>query len=182
MITKPKARTESLIVREVEDETLVYDRTNDKAHCLNPTAAFVWKHCDGKTTVPGLARRMRTELEIPADDETVWLALQGLQKSKLLEEVPERPADLGMISRRDLAKRFGLAGAAAVALPAVVSIIAPRAAEAVSCVNPGGFAPFTCCQTNGDCCSGICGKTGDPNQTHPCPSPCIQQTSSKCCK
>ena len=39
----PRARTSELIVKELPDETLVYDLANDKAHCLNHTAALVWK-------------------------------------------------------------------------------------------------------------------------------------------
>ena len=35
----PKARTEQLIVKEVDGEVLVYDLTTDRAHCLNDTAA-----------------------------------------------------------------------------------------------------------------------------------------------
>jgi hypothetical protein len=43
----PQARTEGLTVRELAEETLVYDKERHKAHCLNRTAACVWKHCDG---------------------------------------------------------------------------------------------------------------------------------------
>ena len=48
MKVSPVARTESLIVKEVDGETLVYDLTTDKAHCLNDTATRVWKNCDGR--------------------------------------------------------------------------------------------------------------------------------------
>ena len=47
----PQARTSGLIVKEVDGEILIYDRETNKAHCLNQTAAKVWEHCDGKTTV-----------------------------------------------------------------------------------------------------------------------------------
>src|SRR6266849_5376674 len=51
----PKARKDKLIIKELDDETLVYDLDRDKAHCLNTTAARVWKHCDGTTTVGEIA-------------------------------------------------------------------------------------------------------------------------------
>ena len=35
----PKAKTERLIVREIDGETLVYDRSRDAASCLNEFAA-----------------------------------------------------------------------------------------------------------------------------------------------
>ena len=37
----PKAKTERLIVREIDGETLVYDRGRDAASCLNEFAARV---------------------------------------------------------------------------------------------------------------------------------------------
>jgi len=48
----PAARQEGLLVRELNDETLVYDLFNigHKAHCLNSTAALIWKYCDGQTS------------------------------------------------------------------------------------------------------------------------------------
>jgi hypothetical protein len=44
----PRARAENLTVRVLGDETLVYDQERHKAHCLNATAALVWRHCNGK--------------------------------------------------------------------------------------------------------------------------------------
>src|SRR6266498_3512906 len=43
----PRARTEDLIVEALPTETLVYDTRTHLAHCLNLSAATVWKHCDG---------------------------------------------------------------------------------------------------------------------------------------
>ena len=50
----PLARKECLVIKELPDETLVYDTKHDKAHCLNNTAALVWKNCDGKRTITQL--------------------------------------------------------------------------------------------------------------------------------
>ena len=44
----PKANTERLIVREIDGETLVYDRGRDAASCLSEFAARVWRECDGE--------------------------------------------------------------------------------------------------------------------------------------
>ena len=51
----PRARQASLIIKEVDDETLIYDLETDKAHCLNSTASRVWKSCDGRTSVAEIA-------------------------------------------------------------------------------------------------------------------------------
>ncbi len=47
----PLARKNELIIQELPEELLVYDLARHKAHCLNKTSAFIWKHCDGETTV-----------------------------------------------------------------------------------------------------------------------------------
>jgi hypothetical protein len=152
---QPLARKASLIVQDLPDETLVYDQLNDKAHCLNATAAFVWKHCDGATTVHDIALLLNEQLDAPADDEMVWLALDRLEKSKLLAERLDRPADMALISRREIGRRLGLVGVLAVGLPLVTSIVAPNSAQAAS-----KFANGVACSTSSQCISGCCASTG----------------------
>ena len=82
----PKARKVQLITKEVAGEMLVYDLNTNEAHCLNPAAARVWAHCDGTTTVTEMARRLADEMQTPVTDEVVWLALEQLRKSRLLQE------------------------------------------------------------------------------------------------
>ena len=76
----PLARKSELVTREVAGELLIYDRTSDEAHCLNPTAALVWANCDGQTTIAELARLLEAELKAPVADEIVWFALAQLEK------------------------------------------------------------------------------------------------------
>src|SRR6476659_4984635 len=51
----PLARREAIITKEVDSELLVYDVTRDQAHCLNETAAAVWRLCDGRTSVAAIS-------------------------------------------------------------------------------------------------------------------------------
>ena len=141
---KPTAKTERLIVTEIDDETLVYDRARDVASCLNSVAAKVWRRCDGETSVAGIAAALGE------DERAVWLALHQLMKSQLLTEAIAIPPDMSTAkSRREIAGRLGLGTAAFVA-----SIAVPTAAHA-SC---GGFgAP---CTSGDQCCSGICPPSG----------------------
>ena len=76
----PKAKTERLIVREIDGETLVYDRGRDTASCLNEFAARVWRECDGETSVAAIAAALGE------DERAVWLALHQLTKAQLLTE------------------------------------------------------------------------------------------------
>lgn len=150
----PKARTEQLVTKELGDETLVYDERSHEAHCLNKTAAFVWRHCDGRTSVAKIARLLTKEMNTPVSEQLVWFALSQLEKSKLLEKPLADRAHAGQISRRELMRKLGIA--AAVALPLVTSIVAPTTAEAASgCAGRGQrCGPPPCCP--GLTCEGTC--------------------------
>ncbi|HEX8474130.1 MAG TPA: PqqD family protein [Pyrinomonadaceae bacterium] len=153
---RPRARAGGLVVRELPEEVLVYDLERHRAICLNHTAALVWKHCDGETSVAEISRRLGAHLRLPVAEDVVWLALDQLARDHLLEGKIARPAAFSGISRRELMRRLGVA--AAVALPLVTSVVAPTAAEAASCL-PTGAA----CTAPAECCSGLC--PGSPNGT-----------------
>jgi hypothetical protein len=143
----PLARTEKLIIKELDDEVLVYDLVSDKAHCLNHTAALVWKNCDGKKSVPQINAAIATEAEAPVDQNVVWLALEQLEKFKLLSATPPPPAIFAGMNRRQVMRGIGLA---AIALPAIVSIVAPTAVSAASCGQVCGN-PTECPPACGSC-------------------------------
>lgn len=161
MTHTPAARRDRLIVRELENETLVYDQVRDEAHCLNQTAALVWKHCDGRTSVDEIAARLGDELQQNVDPKVVWLALAQLRGKRLLfERLPRqatrsirlRKSDATRLSRRELALRLG--HAMVIALPLITTIVAPRPASAVSCSPNCGVPPLAECCPAGCPCSG----------------------------
>jgi len=144
-----RARKEGLLVQPVDDEVLVYDLTRHKAHCLNQAAATVWKHCDGRKGAAELARIVRRELDMPFDEQMVWLAIGQLDQARLLEErITTRPGS-GKISRREVIKRVGLA--AAISVPLISSVISPTPAQAATCVAKNGA-----CTSSLQCCSKVC--------------------------
>src|SRR6516225_4369959 len=51
----PHRREKELLIEQLPGETVIYDTSNQKAHCLNPVASLVWQHCDGRTCVEELA-------------------------------------------------------------------------------------------------------------------------------
>jgi hypothetical protein len=128
---------------------LVYDLERHKAHCLNRTAALVWKYCDGQTAVTEMGHLLEREVHAPVPEAVVWLALQQLGKARLLAEQIHAPQGGDKVSRREVMRRLGWG--AAVALPLVTSIVAPTAVEAASCLSTG--SP---CTTSAQCCSGVC--------------------------
>lgn len=158
----PLARKESLVIKELPDETLVYDRERDKAHCLNSTAALVWKNCDGKRTITQLRELLEADAGSPVPVEMVWLALDQLESFQLLDDAPLKHFHLAG-SRRNLVKRIGFA---VLALPAIISITAPPAQAQVSLLPPGA-----CCLNPTLCQSGSC--TQSPS--------CLGIPSTKAC-
>ena len=156
MQTFPKARKSKLIVREFADELLVYDKKRHEAHCLNRTAAVIWKHCDGRTSIAEIAGRLASEVgeSGPVDERVVWHALNQFRRDHLLEETIEIPSQMlaplkAGVTRRQAIRALGLT--AVVALPLVTSMVAPTPAQAVSCLGPG-----SACTTSAQCCNGSC--------------------------
>jgi hypothetical protein len=153
MKTFPKARQDKLLVEELADEVLVYDLENDRAHCLNETAAFVWRRCDGRSSARDIARSLGKRVNAPVDEKIVWLAIDQLRRNRLMSEETVPTQLLTGMNRRKMVQALGVA--AAVALPVVASIVAPTPAQASTCVPSGGG-----CTTGAQCCSGLCTANG----------------------
>jgi hypothetical protein len=154
----PKARKNKLIAREFGDELLVYDEDRHEAHCLNRTAALVWKHCDGRTSIEQITDRLGKEIngefDMRIDERLVWYAISQLRREHLLEDQVEIPRRVqasmkGHLNRRQVIRTLGLT--TIVALPLVSSIIAPTAAQAATCRASGAA-----CTSGLQCCSSIC--------------------------
>ena len=144
----PKAKSARLIVREIDDETLVYDCARETATCLNDFAAKVWRQCDGEKSVAEIAD------ELGEDERAVWLALHQLTKAQLLTEAVALPPDVATArSRREIAGRLGMGAAALVA-----SIVVPMPAQAASCVGLGGS-----CTDSAQCCPSTTGNVCHPS-------------------
>jgi hypothetical protein len=159
----PRAREDEIIVKEMGDEVLVYDLKDHRAHCLNETAARVWRSCDGRKTVAEIARRLESALETPVDDRIVWLALDQLEKFNLLKPHMPKRNRRPQVSRRALILR-GVT--AAVLLPLIVTISAPTAFAASSPIaqaactarhnnDPGGCGGNPCSDVSGTTCQAL---------------------------
>lgn len=157
----PIARKTGIVIQEVPDEVLVYDLDANKAHCLNQTAALIWKSCDGSRSITDIAKRVESLAGGNINDDFVWLAIDQLNENNLLEH--EISSSFSGMSRRDVIKKIGLS--TMIAVPIIASLAAPQSAMAnVSCI----------CNQNSDCgvganvncptlfCSGLgtCNGTG----------------------
>jgi hypothetical protein len=156
------ARRGGLLIRELPGEVLVYDRERHQAHCLNRTAAAVFRHADGTRTVAELALVLAPEAPPQAGASVVSMALDQLREAGLLEDVP---ATAGL-SRREVVRRVGIG--AALLLPAVASVVAPTPAEAAatcttSCTGKADGTPCTCFSADpctATCISDLCSDGG----------------------
>ncbi|MGI8729179.1 MAG: PqqD family protein [Solirubrobacteraceae bacterium] len=149
----PLARSEGLVVEELGDEILVYDLDVKNAHCLSPTAARVWRLCDGGTSADAIAR------ELALRDDDVTSALEELDRADLLVS-PTMPGD--GLSRRELGLKVTKVAVGVATVPLILSIAAPAAAATASqialcaaidfskngcgaCNNPPGGGKCCCC-------------------------------------
>src|ERR1700722_8882292 len=148
----PRARRDGLLEDAVGEELLLYDQSTHTAHCLSPVAACVWRHCDGERSVTELAGLAGVRENLVAD------ALRELHEKDLLDAEPQlMQRTIPGVSRREAIGRIGRVGAAAVAVPLIVSATAATPAMASS--SEGGCPTGTCVSQPGyRCC---CCRNGE---------------------
>lgn len=162
---KPVARKTGLVVRELADEVVVYDQVRHEAHCLNSTAATIFRNADGQRSVSELAAVLGAQGA--EADELVEMALGQLSEARLLETPVPPPAE-NALPRRDAMRRVGLG--AAILLPLVTSILAPTPSEAAATCAEGAGA-----------CSGQSDGTPCTCTVPPCLGTCTGGTCSEGC-
>ena len=151
MDINPKARQKGLVVQEMPDEVLVYDLDTNRAHCLNSSAAAIWRACDGTRSVAEIVGEFERSGKGSVSEDFVWLALDQLQENELLEtQLTKR---FSGHSRRQVLKTIGLASV--VAVPVIASLVTPKSAlAAASCTcNSGTLLE---CQGKAGCPTNSC--------------------------
>ncbi len=153
---KPVARHSGLVVQEMPGEVLVYDTDSNKAHCLNETAALVWRSCDGNNTVEDIVRSFEQNAGTKVSEDLVWLAIDQLNSNGLLADTIE--SKFAGQSRREVLKKIGFASV--IALPVIASLVAPQSVLAfTSCTcNPG--QPTGCTPQVPAGCGATCNGSG----------------------
>jgi len=146
-------RRKKMILRELNDECLLYDEITNHAHCLNQFAAEVWKLCDGTNNIAEITLALGEKLNSRVEEHLIWMAVRRFQKcGLLLNAIPELSGTYAL-SRRELARKLGRS--AVIAFPLVTSIVVPTPAIAASC-----FPLLHLCTSNSQCCSNHCGLQG----------------------
>ena len=127
----PQAKTSELLKTDLGEEVIIYDPESNRAHSLNRLAATIWRHCDGRNTIADLRRLASADIGGLIDEPTVWAALNQLEQANLLEMQLE-DGGKKTLGRRELLRKAGQIGTAAVATPIVASVLVPTAAAAAS--------------------------------------------------
>ncbi len=147
--SRQATRKGGLTITTLDDEILVYDPETMRASCLNNFAAEVLALCDGQRSAPEIARDLPFD---DVDERVVWLALADLEKAQLLRDGSSFASNPYVPkNRRAFMKKLALGSA--VAVPIVVGITLPTAAQCASagvqCMPPA----------DPPCCSGNCVQT-----------------------
>jgi hypothetical protein len=137
----PKARTSDVLKTDLGEEVIIYDPESKRAHSLNPLAVSVWNHFDGQNTIADLGRLVSAEIGRPIDEPIIEDALRQLEQAHLLTR---RVQEVGgkTLGRREMLRKAGQIGGAALATPIVASILVPTAAAAAS-PPPTAFYSFS---------------------------------------
>jgi hypothetical protein len=133
---KPIARKDELIVEEVLGEWVVYDKNQKRAHNLNSTMAWIWRHCDGATDVDEMAMQFDQEFGSSGSLDLIRSGIQQLEAANLLVSAP-RAAQAMAATAPEMSRRSIVAAGSALA-PILASILVPTAAAAKSGQNGQG--------------------------------------------
>jgi hypothetical protein len=176
----PAARSDGLLVQTLGDETVIYDTESKEAHCLKPLAAIVYGCSDGHATVAEIASTAEARLgqgvsDADVADAVAQLESVGLLQTALVVRAGNRlvARDGRGISRREMLRRVGFAGAAAAAGTSLVTSIVPSNALALSGIPTG----CTGCTGNPSCLSNHCCQS---NAGKSCNQSCCAGANNSC--
>ena len=77
-----------IIVREVNGETVILDRSTGLLHTLNATASFIWHRLDGRQTVQDIAQAVSRifDVDIAVAEKDVTAVFARMGEQQLVQE------------------------------------------------------------------------------------------------
>jgi hypothetical protein len=86
-------RSDNILIRELDDGTVLHDEKTSQVYTLNTTAALIWECCDGKTPIREMVKELTGVSDMKPDEllQDVRGIVQDFQKKGLLQEEPEHP-------------------------------------------------------------------------------------------
>jgi hypothetical protein len=132
---KPLARQNQLFVEELVGECVVYDSDRKKAHSLNSTVTWIWRHCDGATTVEDLSLHFEREFGCSDSLDLIFSGIQQLEAANLLVSSTPRQTTSSIPAAGPVMSRRAVVAAGSALVPVIASILVPTAASAQSGQN-----------------------------------------------
>ncbi len=82
-------RRANLLDRKLHDGFVIYDAKAQALHVLNPSAEFIWRHCDGRHTAAEIIAQATISAERPVGEvaEHVYTNLKVLVAKGLVDAV-----------------------------------------------------------------------------------------------
>ena len=65
LIPKPR---QNILVQEVDNEVLIFDKKDNKIHQLNETASFIWEKCDGINSIDVIVSELVSDFNISLEE------------------------------------------------------------------------------------------------------------------
>ena len=154
MNTLPRIRP-GLLRHRLDEQVLVYDARDDKVHLLDPTTACVLELLEeGKWSADRIMEEVARRVNVTPSEALLALSLDELRKADLLDTSAASLPPVTDVRRREMLRKVGMIGAAALLIPAITTITATPA-YAVSCLLVG-----SACSAGGQCCSTSCVAPG----------------------
>lgn len=160
MNTLPRVRP-GLLRHRLDDQALVYDARADKVHLLDPTTACVLELLEeGKWTADRITEEVARRVNVAPSDALLALSLDELRKADLLDSSTTPLPPVTDLRRREMLRKIGLAGAAALLIPAITTLTAKPAGAQGTCTRVGGGCagtpPGNVPSADPTCCNGTC--------------------------
>ena len=153
MSTLPRVRP-GLLRHRLDEQSLVYDPRDDKVHLLDPTTACVLDLLEeGGWSIERMKTEVARRMNIEVNDDILTLSFDELRKADLIDAGEPAIAPVTDMARREMLRKIGFVGAAALAVPIITTLTATPAYAACTGRLPQGSG----CAVGTQCCSGVCG-------------------------
>ena len=114
----PKAIRDRFFAEDLGEETVVFNAASREARSLNATASYVWRQCDGRTSVEEIGEKVSNRFGVSEGSDIAALAVEELRQAGMLEVRSFDRALKTTVSRRALLGKLA-AVSALVPLPAI---------------------------------------------------------------
>ena len=110
MNSNPKAIRDRFYAEDLGDQTVVFDAATRRACSLNSTASFVWKQCDGETSLDEIGQRVSAKFQGEDGSVIAALAVEELSSAGMLEAFSDKVVSNRSFNRRELLSKAAALG------------------------------------------------------------------------